>query len=309
MMPQETEPVSTELLAEYSPHCEMRTTDLVRGRTCPKVLLVDDDDTDLLLTRRALEKQNCEVVTAKSVNEAFRQITSQSFDVLLTDLHMPEPGDGFSVVTVMRHCQPDALTLVASDFPDVQKAMNAIVLQADAVLVKPFDARQLPRLVSKKRLTAKLPPAPVKEAVATILEREVQTLMQRWLGRVEQVKELAALPLAADERTAYLPEIVKSIDTRLRIVRTVEVIDRPSPAAVAHGQVRYRQGYTAPLIVQESRLLQVSIFETIQSNLAVVDFSTVVPDIMIIADEVDSQLKQTITSFLTMQQGSALGSA
>lgn len=308
-MPQETEPVSTELLAEYSPHCEMRTTDLVRGRTCPKVLLVDDDDTDLLLTRRALEKQNCEVVTAKSVNEAFRQITSQSFDVLLTDLHMPEPGDGFSVVTVMRHCQPDALTLVASDFPDVQKAMNAIVLQADAVLVKPFDARQLPRLVSKKRLTAKLPPAPVKEAVATILEREVQTLMQRWLGRVEQVKELAALPLAADERTAYLPEIVKSIDTRLRIVRTVEVIDRPSPAAVAHGQVRYRQGYTAPLIVQESRLLQVSIFETIQSNLAVVDFSTVVPDIMIIADEVDSQLKQTITSFLTMQQGSALGSA
>jgi DNA-binding response OmpR family regulator len=272
------------------------------------VLLVDDDDTDLFLTRKSLEKQNCDVVSAKSVSEAFKQIASQSFDVLLTDLHMPEAGDGFSVVTVMRHCQPEALTLVASDFPDVQKAMNAIVLQADAVLVKPFDAGQLPGLLDRQ-LTAKPSPKPVKEAVATILEREVATLMQRWLARVEQVKELAALPLAPDERTAYLPEIVKSVRARLGIVHNVEVIDYPSPAAVAHGQCRYRQGYTAPLIVQESRLLQVSIFETIERNLAVVDFTTVLPDIMIIADEVDSQLKQTIDSFLTMQQGGALASA
>jgi CheY-like chemotaxis protein len=294
---------------DYLPYPEVQTTDLGKKMTGPRVLLVDDDDTDLYLTRRSLEKQNCEVVSARSVKEAFKQIAAQSFDVLLTDLHMPEAGDGFSVVTVMRHCQPEALTLVASDFPDVQKAMDAIVLQADAVLRKPFDVRQLPVLLNKKCLPSKPAPRPVKEAVATILEREVQTVMQRWLGRVDQVKELVALPLAPEERTAYVPEIVKRIPARLRIVRTVEVVDYPSPAAVAHGQVRYRQGYTAPLIVQESRLLQVSIFETIEHNLAVMDFTTVLPDIMIIADEVDSQLKQTIASFLTMRQGGALASA
>lgn len=302
-MQQETESWLTELtVADHAPHYEMRTTELANPITRPRVLLVDDDDTDLFLTRKSLEKQNCEVVSARSVNEAFRQIAAQSFDVLLTDLHMPEAGDGFSVVTVMRHCQPGALTLVASDFPDLQKAMNAIGLQADAVLTKPFDVKQLPGLLDEKHSPSKPAPRPVKEAVATILERDVQTLMQRWLGRVEQVKELASLPLAPEERTAYLPEIVKSIDERLRILRTVEVIDRPSPAAVKHGQCRYRQGYTAPLIVQESRLLQVSIFETIERNLAVVDFTTVLPDIMIIADEVDCQLKQTIDSFLTMQR-------
>ena len=48
--------------------------------------------------------------------------------------------------------------------------------------------------------------------------------------------------------------------------------------------------------------MQVSIFETIERNLATVDFTLVLPDIMIIADEVDSQLKQTIASFLSMQQ-------
>jgi hypothetical protein len=52
------------------------------------------------------------------------------------------------------------------------------------------------------------------------------------------------------------------------------------------------------MIVQESRILQVCIFETIQRNLAVVDFSLVLPDVMLIADEVDSQLTQSVASFL-----------
>jgi hypothetical protein len=56
------------------------------------------------------------------------------------------------------------------------------------------------------------------------------------------------------------------------------------------------------MLVQESRLLQVSIFETIQRNLSTVDFTSVLPDIMIIADEVDSQLKQAIGTFLTVQR-------
>jgi CheY-like chemotaxis protein len=302
-MPHETFPALDEVaVPEFFPHRQM-LADLAQPINRLRVLLVDDNDTDIFLTRRSLEKQNYEVVSVRSVNEAIRQITSQLFDVLLTDLHTPDAGDGFSVVTAMRHCQPDALTLVASDFPDVQKAMNAIALQADAVLVKPFDAKQIPNLLEQKTSIARVAPRPAKEAIASILDRDVDLLLQRWLERVEQVKELAILALAPQERTAYIPEIVKRIPERLRIVRTVEVIDHPSPAAIALGQCRYRQGYSAPLLVQESRLLQVAIFETIERNLAIVDFSTVLPDIMIIADEVDSQLKQTIDSFMTIQRG------
>jgi CheY-like chemotaxis protein len=307
---EEPHPLPTELtVTDYLPSLEIRTTDLARPKTRPRVLLVDDDDTDLFLTRKALEKQNCEVVSANTVNEALRQIASQSFDVLLTDLHIPEAGDGFSVVTVMRHCQPEALTLVASDFPDVQKAMNAILLQADEVLVKPFDAKRLAGLMDRGKVTSLPPLRPAKEGVASILDRDAAELMRHWLARVGQVEELTVLPIAREDRTKYLPEMIGSITARLRGTRDMEAVDNASPAAVKHGQCRYRQGYTAPLIVQESRLLQVSIFETIQRNLATVDFTTVLLDIMIIADEVDSQLKQTIDSFLTMQQGGALASA
>jgi hypothetical protein len=51
------------------------------------------------------------------------------------------------------------------------------------------------------------------------------------------------------------------------------------------------------MIIEESRMLQVSIFHTLQSNLTVVEFSLLLIDVMTIADEVDSQLKQTIVSF------------
>jgi CheY-like chemotaxis protein len=270
-----------------------------------KILLVDDDDNEVFLTRRSLEAQNCEVVSATCVVEALKEIAAQRFDVLITDLHMPDAGDGFAVVTAMRHTQPEVLTLVTSDYPDVQRAMAAILLQADEVLIKPFDAKQLAGLLDKRKLNVKPPRKPTKESVASILDRDADLLMQRWLARVEKVAELAAIPVAARERTAYLPEMIRSITARLRAFRAIEATDCPSPAAVAHGRWRYTQGYAAPLIVQESRLLQISIFEIVQHSLGTVDFTAVLPDLMIVADEVDSQLKQTIDSFLTMEREEA----
>jgi CheY-like chemotaxis protein len=271
--------------------------------TRPKILLVDDDRDDVFLVRRSLERKNCEVVSTTLVTEALKQIATQRFDVLITDLHMPEAGDGFTLVTAMRHLQPEALTLVVSGFPDAQKAMAAILLQADEVLVKPFDVEQLPKLINKRRLTSKPSPTPDKENVASILDRDLAITIQRWLSRVEEMGELNSLSLTVQQRTEYLPEMMRNITARLRADRAIEAVENPSPAAVAHGQLRFLQGYTAPLMVQESRVLQVCIFETIERNLATVDFTAVLPDIMIIADEVDSQLKQAIDSFLTMQRG------
>jgi len=51
------------------------------------------------------------------------------------------------------------------------------------------------------------------------------------------------------------------------------------------------------MVVEESRILQVSIFHTIQYNLAKVDFSTLLLSVITIADEVDSQLKQAMLSY------------
>ncbi len=125
-----------------------------------KILLVDDDSNLLEMMQELLTNKDFEVVPAASVTEALRQIATQHFDVLLTDLHMPGPGDGFTLVTAMRHTQPEALTLVLSGFPDVQEAMAAILLQADEVLSKPVDGRQLVELIRKRTQERKPLPTP-----------------------------------------------------------------------------------------------------------------------------------------------------
>ena len=51
------------------------------------------------------------------------------------------------------------------------------------------------------------------------------------------------------------------------------------------------------MMVEESRMLQVSIFQTLQNNLSRVDFSSLLVSVMAIADEVDSQLAQAMTSY------------
>ena len=64
------------------------------------------------------------------------------------------------------------------------------------------------------------------------------------------------------------------------------------------------------MVVEESRILQVSIFKTLQNNLANVDFSTVLLDVITIADEVDSQLKQAMLGYIEPAgQASAMSAA
>jgi hypothetical protein len=71
-----------------------------------------------------------------------------------------------------------------------------------------------------------------------------------------------------------------------------------SIASAQHGVTRHKQGYTAAMLVEESPMLQVSIFQILQINLANIDFSVLLIGVMTIADEVDSQLSQAMDGYL-----------
>jgi len=260
-----------------------------------RVLLVDDDEDLLTITQLALESNGFEVIAASTVTEALRLISSEQFDVLLTDLRMPQAGDGFTVVSAMRRAQPKTLTLVLSGFPDVQEAMNSIREQADEVLVKPISAAKLADIIKSRISRPEERVLIKKERAAAILERDTGATIRDWMSRVEDNDELMTVPLVPEERTGHLPMILADLVRRLRCV-----LKEPRPISLAareHGILRRIQGYTVAMMVEESRLLQVSLFNSLQKNLAVVDFDTVLLDIMTIADEVDSQLKQAVLGF------------
>jgi DNA-binding response OmpR family regulator len=276
-------------------------------RIAHKVLLVDDDDAVRNMMTATLLHKGFDVVAAANVTEALKLITTETFEVLITDLHMPNPGDGFTVVTAMRHSQPNALTLLVSGYPDVQSAMAAILLEADEIIVKPFEIGKLAELVHKKMLTRKPAPRPEKERVGTILDRCIDTVAAEWLARAKTSSVLNHLSLSDDDRTGHLPKLVEDLVVRLtKPNATSKDSDAVvSEAAIAHGKLRYLQGYTPAMLVHESRILQVTLFGTLQSNLSLLDFSLLLPDVMTIADEVDAQLTQTMDSYMNAMGKSA----
>jgi DNA-binding NtrC family response regulator len=118
--------------------CATRTRGFYLARS--RLLLVDDDDSVLSGLKVILEANEFEVTTASNVIEALTRITSESFDVVLTDLHMPGAGDGLIVVNAMRQANPKAVTIVLSANPDMRKATSAILKQADKIIQKSVKA-------------------------------------------------------------------------------------------------------------------------------------------------------------------------
>jgi hypothetical protein len=112
-----------------------------------------------------------------------------------------------------------------------------------------------------------------KESVASILERDGEITIQNWLEMVEQSAELKCIPLSRHERTGHLPKLLRDLIRRLR--RDTGLATPISMAARDHGEIRRQQGYTPPMVVEESRFLQVSIFGTLERNMSRVDFSRV----------------------------------
>jgi len=261
-----------------------------------RVLLVDDDNAIRFSLGKILEHHGFNVSSASNVSDALKLISSESFDVLLSDLHMPGPGDGLTVVSAMRHSNPKAVTLLLSAFPQMTAAANAILLQTDEILVKPMNVASL-MLVIEERLLKGAPVPRVIESVATILERTAQNSIDLWYSGVQLEPKLMAIPLSFEVRCGHLPQVFRDLVTRLKSFRSLGSKELISEAAIEHGAARFRQGYSAAMMVEESRILQVSIFETLQNNLACIDFSVLLIGVMTIADEVDSQLSQAMESF------------
>jgi CheY-like chemotaxis protein len=262
----------------------------------PRILLVDDNDDIRAVFQEGLEGYAYEVAPAASVIEALRLISTVPFDVLLSELHMPEASDGFTVVNAMRHTQPNAATLLLSSYPVRQAAMTALLLQADQVLVKPIGVAEISEIIQKKLSDPSAHTPVSKERVAAILERDLDVTIQNWMSRVVRTEELNTISLTYQERTGHLPQLLGDLVRRLRLASDAKA--PISRAAHEHGILRRKQGYTVPVVVEESRILQVTIFNTLQNNLGSVDFGTVLLDVMTIADEVDSQLKQTMLGYM-----------
>jgi DNA-binding response OmpR family regulator len=264
----------------------------------PKILLLDGNDSIRISLTHVLKRNDFEVFPATNVDDALSLIASQKFDVLLSDLHMPQTCDGLAVVRAMRHANPEAITLIFTGYPKMKETAAAIQMQADEILVKPVDIETLIETIRKRLRQGRETLIRTVETVADILEQETRSTIQDWLLRVELQPDIITVSMDFEERCAHLRQMFRDIVSRLRHPLPLGSTTLRSPAAAEYGATRYKQGYSAAMLVEEARTLQVSIFQTLQNNLRKVDSTLLLASVMMIADEVDSQLAQAMASYI-----------
>jgi DNA-binding NtrC family response regulator len=106
--------------------------------TRPRVLVVDDKDTMVMLMSRILSPE-FDVTTAADGTRALGLIASQPFDVVISDIRMPG-ADGMAVLHETRRVQPDTEVILMTAFATVQAAVDAMKQGAYDYLQKPFES-------------------------------------------------------------------------------------------------------------------------------------------------------------------------
>ena len=107
-----------------------------------RILAVDDQRYFRELLEGMLTEEGFEVQTASGGAEALEILDRAAFDILLTDLVMPEM-DGNELVNRVKQRNPDQDIVVVTGVVDVKTAVDSIKLGASEYLLKPFDRETL----------------------------------------------------------------------------------------------------------------------------------------------------------------------
>jgi ActR/RegA family two-component response regulator len=257
-----------------------------------RMLFVDDEPSIRLTLPQILRMKGYDVDVASNVAGALAAIQSRSFDILLSDLNIGSPGDGFTVVSAMRRTQPECITLILTGYPGFETALQAIRNQVDDYLVKPTQVERLLQTIETRlqQRTRHLP-MPVKrvseimrDRQEEIIERTIVSLCgRRNSPRADQREGMSTLLLAMIEALSSGSE------------------QESLSQGAAHGTLRRRQNCSIDDLFEEFRTMERAVYEVVQENLLGSDVSNLVPDLRALNDHVQDVLRYAINAYLSYQ--------
>jgi putative nucleotidyltransferase with HDIG domain len=166
-----------------------------------RILVIDDEDFILQLARDILAKTNYEVKTISDGNEGIRLLENRKFDLLLTDIRMPDIS-GLDVIKHVRTGNKEIPIIIITGHGTLDIAVNALRLGAQGFILKPFT------------------PVELRTAVADALEKT------RLLK--ENIKLRTLMPLFEFSR-----EIISEIDPRRLLKLIVDIALKETHADAA----------------------------------------------------------------------------
>ena len=261
----------------------------------PKILFLDDEENIRLTLGMYLEDQGFGVTTVGDVPEALKLITQNPYDVLIADLNVGHPGDGFTVVSAMRRIHPKAVTFILTGYPAFETALEAIRLQVDDYITKPTDNDALVEKIQEKLSRPTQHRAIEPKRLSEIISANIQNITQDWLACVRKDPELGQMGLSEAEYTDHVPRV---LEAALNVSHGNEISEADRRAARDHGATRKKQGYSVPLMIRESRLLHDAIASCVQANLLAVEISYLITDLLSIHRTKQILLEESVDAFL-----------
>jgi signal transduction histidine kinase/DNA-binding response OmpR family regulator len=179
-----------------------------------RILVVDDEEQVVQIFQDLLTQQGYEVVSCGNGDDAIKQVTTQKFDLVLTDINLPGT-DGLEVIRAAKAADKDTCVILITGYASTTTAIDALRQGAYDYITKPFDLWETVKAIERgieSRLLARENRRLIHElglANAELQQHEV--ILRR---KVEQ----------ATHRLASLVETGKSISQSLSLQSTLGVV-------------------------------------------------------------------------------------
>lgn len=261
-----------------------------------RLLFVDDDPGVRLTLAPVLEKQGFEVRVAGSVPAALEHIASARFDVLLSDLNIHREGDGFLIISAMRHVQPKCINFILTAYPGLDNALLAIQKQVDDYLIKPADTEVLVGRI-KEKLSAKPAKRPAAlRRLSVILRENNVRIMQGILQAMKRDPRLGSIRLSDAERIDHIPVIFKALVIQLESEQDY-LSNQTLRFAADHGQRRKSQGYGVRAVTRDFQLMSEVIFDLIHGDVLPMGAVGLASDIRRLTKSLDALMLKSLEAY------------
>ena len=159
------------------------------GETQSSVMVVDDEPGIRTALRANFLRHGWRVETASGVREAIRNLETRDFDLVVTDIRMPD-GTGMEVMRAARKSSPGTAVILLTAYGSVPDAVNAMRDGALDYLTKPIPFDQLQAAAAQVMRRAQQMPAAEPSLTGDIVGRS--PLLMRALQRARAAASTGA---------------------------------------------------------------------------------------------------------------------
>ncbi len=181
-----------------------------------KILVIDDEESICHLLENILSDQGYIVTTARSGSEALKKIAKEPFDIVITDIRIPDVT-GMQILEEVKKSHSQTMVIIMTAFASVETAQEAIRMGAYDYITKPFEKEELDFAVKRAMEAGRLIIANEK------LNKNLQKFNVRLENKVrERTQKLATIYRLGKEisSTLELSKVLKII-----IHRTIYALD------------------------------------------------------------------------------------